>query len=246
MNRLDGRPGLLHKNGEPYRTVHKFMEPEILPSDPMTAPEFSPRQNAVLGQALRLLVDGGEKALTTAGVARAANCSKESLYKWFGDRDGLIAAMIAFQASKVRTFERDGERLNALSLKDHLVTFAHDLLDVLSGDVSLALNRLAVGQSSRDGSKLGEFLLEHGRRQIDRRARALLDAGRRAGLLSFDDGEEAYRTLYGLIVSDMHVRMLLGEKPQGDFTQRAEKAVRAFLKLHGTEKTLTEAGISFL
>ncbi|EJZ18127.1 TetR family transcriptional regulator, partial [Rhizobium sp. Pop5] len=28
--------------------------------------EFSPRQNAVLEQALRLLVDGGEKALTTS------------------------------------------------------------------------------------------------------------------------------------------------------------------------------------
>ena len=43
------------------------------------------RQGAVLEQALRLLVDGGEKALTTAGVARAASCSKESLYKWFGE-----------------------------------------------------------------------------------------------------------------------------------------------------------------
>lgn len=39
--------------------------------------EFSPRQNAVLEQALRLLVDGGEKALTTSGVARAANCSRK-------------------------------------------------------------------------------------------------------------------------------------------------------------------------
>lgn len=67
---------------------------------------ISPRQNAVLDQALRLLVEGGEKALTTSGLARAANCSKESLYKWFGDRDGLLAAMITFQQSKVRTFER--------------------------------------------------------------------------------------------------------------------------------------------
>ncbi len=49
---------------------------------------------------------GGDKAVTTAGLARAANCSKESLYKWFGDRDGLLSAMISYQASKVRTFER--------------------------------------------------------------------------------------------------------------------------------------------
>ena len=53
--------------------------------------EFTPRQNAVLAEALRLLVEGGDKAVTTAGLARAANCSKESLYKWFGDRDGSFS-----------------------------------------------------------------------------------------------------------------------------------------------------------
>src|SRR5688500_677405 len=132
-------------------------------------PEFTPRQNAVLEQALRLLVEGGDRALTTSGLARAANCSKESLYKWFGDRDGLLAAMIAHQASKVRTLERSKERLTAENLREHLETFARDLIEVLSGDISLALNRLAIGQSSRDGSKLGKLLVEHGRRQIDRR-----------------------------------------------------------------------------
>ena len=45
------------------------MEPETLPSDPMTAPEFSPRQNAVLGQALRLLVD----VLTEIGEGNAVS-----------------------------------------------------------------------------------------------------------------------------------------------------------------------------
>lgn len=208
-----------------------------------TSSEFSPRQNAVLEEALGLLVNGGEKALTTSGVARAANCSKESLYKWFGDRDGLLSAMIAYQASKVRTFERDGERLTAESLREHLVLFARDLLEVLAGDVSLALNRLAIGQANREGGKLGHLLLERGRGQIDRRARALIDAGRRAGLLRFDDGEEAYRTLYGLIVSDLHVRMLLGEGPaKKDFGPRAEKAVHAFLALCGADKVLAGSG----
>src|SRR5689334_6123671 len=95
---------------EPYRTVLRgvFVSSQSSPSV-----EFSPRQSAVLAEALRLLVEGGDKALTTAGLARAASCSKESLYKWFGDRDGLLAAMISFQQSKVRTVERSGERLTA-------------------------------------------------------------------------------------------------------------------------------------
>ncbi|MDX3925230.1 MAG: TetR/AcrR family transcriptional regulator C-terminal domain-containing protein [Shinella sp.] len=202
---------------------------------------YPPRQSAVLEQALRLLVEGGEKALTTAGVARAANCSKESLYKWFGDRDGLLSAMIGFQAGKVRTVDVAAETLTIESLRRHLIAFARDLLDVLSGDVSLALNRLAIGQANRKetkGSKLGRLLQERGRRQVERRAAALLEAGRQARLLRFKDAQEAYATLYGLIVSDLHLRMLLGETVEPmkrEFAGRAERAIDAFLVLHGVE-----------
>lgn len=196
------------------------------------------RQGAVLERALGLLVEGGERALTTAGVARAANCSKESLYKWFGDRDGLISAMITYQAGKVRTVEVDARALTAESLRKHLLAFAGDLIDVLSGDVSLALNRLAIGQASREGAGLGRLLQERGRRQIGKRAAALLEAGRKAKLLAFGAADEAYGTLYGLIVSDMHLRMLLGEDAgalKKEFSPRAEKAVDAFLTLYGAK-----------
>lgn len=210
---------------------------------------FTPRQNAVLEEALRLLVGGGEKALTTAGVARAANCSKESLYKWFGDRDGLMAAMISYQASKVRTYEPAGEKLTEEGLRAHLVTFVRDLLEVLSGDVSLALNRLAIGQASAEGGKLGYMMLERGRGPIGKRAMALLDAARRSGLIDFSDGNEAYITLYGLAVGDVHVRMLLGLDPEAarkEFGARADKAVDAFLRLYGAQTKWEEPRLKSL
>lgn len=197
---------------------------------------FTPRQNAVLECALQLLVAGGERALTTAGLARAANCSKESLYKWFGDRDGLLAAMITYQASKVRT---PGPRESMATLDDFtrsLAVFAEDLIGVLSGEVSLALNRLAIGQADRDGAQLGALLREHGRLPIEQRARALLELGRRHGYVQFSDTREAYETLYGLIVHDGHVRMLLGEPPSGSAEERARRArlaIAQFFRLYG-------------
>ena len=63
-----------------------------------------------------------------------------------------------------------------------------------------------------------------------RRAASLLIAAKRAGLIEFDDAGEAYETLYGLIVKDWHVRMLLGEEMAGrasDFGPRARRSVSA-------------------
>lgn len=197
---------------------------------------FTPRQSVVLQSALNLLVLGGDRALTTAGVAKAANCSKESLYKWFGDRDGLLAAVISFQASKVRAVTSGQTPLDAEAFRDHLVRFAQDLLDVLSGEVSLALNRLAMGQAGNQDSHLGLMVLERGRRMIGQRAEALLETGRQQGYLRYSDPEEAYQTLYGLIVRDLHVRQLLGEilpAADRDFTAQAADAIDKFFRLYG-------------
>ncbi|SEB39658.1 transcriptional regulator, TetR family [Nitratireductor aquibiodomus] len=204
--------------------------------------DYTPRQRAVLDKALGLLVEGGERALTTAGLARAANCSKESLYKWFGDRDGLLAAMIAHQASKVRARIDGGEKLDHGRFRTHLVDFANDLLQVLGGDVSLALNRLAIGQASREGSRLGALLIERGRHGIDKRAGALLEAGRQRGLIAYGDRDAAYHTFYGLIVRDLHVRMLLGEagvRQPENYAALAEEAVEQFFVLFGVRKEET-------
>ncbi len=50
---------------------------------------MSERQQAVLDAVLALMVEGAP--LTMTAVARRASCSKETLYKWFGDRDGRAA-----------------------------------------------------------------------------------------------------------------------------------------------------------
>ncbi len=210
-----------------------------------TTNELTQRQSAVLEVALALLVEGGEKALTTAGLARAANCSKESLYRWFGDRDGLLAAIIAYQASKVRLDGADLEPQNAQSYRGSLVAFVRELLSVLFGEASLALNRLAIGQSNRDNARLGKLLLERGKHTISARTRALLDEGLKHGYLAFNDAEEAYQLLYGLAVRDVHIRLLLGEelsKAHADFTAQAQTAVNHFYKLFGAEPSVPNGG----
>ncbi len=197
---------------------------------------LSPRQNDVLEQALRLLVEGGDRALTTASIARAANCSKESLYKWFGDRDGLLTAMVRWQASKVRVVPLAREKLDAQSLFSSLEHFARDWLLVLSGRTSIALNRLAVSHAASGRSTLGDIVLANGPVAMAARLKPVLTMGKEAGLLAFDDMDEAFRAFFGLVVRDMQIRLLLGDRIEptdAEVIRDARRATRQFFTLYG-------------
>ncbi len=195
----------------------------------------TPRQQDVLDAVLALLVEGGD-ALTMTAVARRANCSKETLYKWFGDRDGLLTATVRWQASKVRAGNYDRQKLGAASLRESLEDFAANWLAVISSKTSIALNRVAVGHAGSGKSNLGAIVLANGRFAIGERLKPLLEAAREAGLLAFDDTEEAFRTFFGLAGRDVQIRLLLGDRlalTTSAIARDAKRAVEQFLRLYG-------------
>ena len=198
----------------------------------------SPRQREVLDAALRLLIrDGGR--LTMSALAAEANCSKETLYRWYGDRAGLLNAIVRWQAAQVRVEALSGARIDRAALATRLKQFASDWLRVVSSERSLALNRLAIGQAGDDGGDLGAMVLANGRFALGQRLKPVLEAARAAGLLKFDSAEEAFRSFFGLVARDVHIRLLLGERVKLDRAAIAAEAQRAadqFLKLYQPAK----------
>ncbi|MER9002975.1 MULTISPECIES: TetR/AcrR family transcriptional regulator [unclassified Mesorhizobium] len=202
-----------------------------------TSEVLTERQKAVLDAALRLLVEEGDN-LTMTAVARRASCSKETLYKWFGDRDGLLTATVQWQASKVRVVPVDGERLDLASLTASLEGFASDWLKVISSDTSIALNRVAVGHAGSGKDDLGAIVLENGRFAVARRLKPVLLAGKQAGLLDFTDAEMAFRTFFGLVARDVQIRLLLGDRlelTEAAIGGDAARATQQFLALYGAK-----------
>lgn len=197
------------------------------------------RQKDVLDAALRLLVEEGDN-LTMAAVARRASCSKESLYKWFGDRDGLLNATVRWQASKVRVAPVDQGKVDLISLAESLEGFARDWLKVISSDTSIALNRVAISHASSGRDNLGAIVLDNGRFALAKRLKPVLDAGKRSGVLVFEDAETAFRTFFGLVARDVQIRLLLGNWPgmtEAAIAEDAARATRQFLALYGARKT---------
>lgn len=208
--------------------------------------QFSKRQGEVLDAALKLLVAGGDR-LTMKAIAGAASCSKETLYNWFGDRDGVLAAIVRRQASKVGipvTADRD---LDLVELRTRLEAFARDLLTVLSGDMSVALNRLAVSHAGSENSALGRIVLENGRFAMGKRLKPLIEAGQSANLLDIsEDSETQFRTFFGLVVRDVQIRLLLGDNFELGANEIAAEAKRAsdqFIQLYSTENSNQQARI---
>ncbi|MER9494925.1 TetR/AcrR family transcriptional regulator [Mesorhizobium sp. M0006] len=202
-----------------------------------TSEVLTERQKAVLDAALRLLVEEGDN-LTMTAVARRASCSKETLYKWFGDRDGLLTATVQWQASKVRVVPVDGERLDLASLTASLEGFASDWLKVISSDTSIALNRVAIGHAGSGKDDLGAIVLENGRFALARRLKPVLLAGKQAGLLDFTDAEMAFRTFFGLVARDVQIRLLLGDRlelTEAAIGGDAARATQQFLALYGAK-----------
>ena len=196
---------------------------------------FTPRQQQVLTAALDLLVEQGDR-LTMTSVARRASCSKETLYKWFGDRDGLLTATVQFQAAKVRVPQVDRKRLDASTLRASVEQFARDLLTTIVGEVSVTLNRLAIGHAGAEKHGLGGIVLENGPLAIRKRLKPVLEAGREARLLRFENSEDAYRSFFGLVVRDVQIRLLLGEMiafGDAEIARDAARATEQFFAVYG-------------
>ncbi len=200
---------------------------ELLPSE---------RQQEVLSAVLDLMVELGD-GFSMATVAKRAKCSKETLYRWFGDRDGLLTATVQWQASKVVMPELDEQAATMATFKETLCSFATSWLTVLTGEVSIALNRLAVSHAGSGNSNLGQIVLKHGPFAMRERLTPIFELGREKGYMTLAT-DRAFGLFFGLVVRDVQIRALLGDelrlaKPQ--IAREAEMAVGRFFELCWSE-----------
>lgn len=198
--------------------------------------DLSGRQREVLDVVLQLMMEAGD-GFSMAKVCRRASCSKETLYNWFGDRDGLLTATVQYQASKVVMPGLDGDRPTAEAFRTALIAFAENWLSVITSDISAALNRLAISHAGSAKSRLGEIVLTNGPLAMTGKLRPIFEIGHGSGLIGIADIETALKTFFGLVVGDWQIRKLLGEKtkPKPETIHLAAvTAVDQFLALYGT------------
>lgn len=200
-------------------------------------------REVVLDAVFELLVERGYQGTTMAAVAERAGSSKETLYAWFGSKQGLFTALIRRQAEAANqavAAALDDEGADAAAT---LTAFATNLLKLLLGERSVALNRAALAElgggraaGREPAGELAAVLLTEGRHRTGPIVEAYLARLAAAGRLRIDDPADAFQLLYGLAIQDLQIRVLLGEAPPPPdaLAAQARTAVDRFLALTAT------------
>ena len=177
-----------------------------------------------------LLALKGYKATSMLEVAKRAKASNETLYKWYGNKQGLFLSMVErnLEASKdalTSAIEGGGE------LDDILDTFGPQLLSILTGQRSVVLDRAAAGDV-HDTGLLGRTIVEGGRDTIIPLLARVID---KTGPHQID-ATEAAELYFDLLVADTQIRRVIGVLPilsDAEIEKRSARAKRVLLQALG-------------
>ncbi len=194
------------------------------------------RHRQIADAAYALLARDGYKATSMLGIAREAAASNETLYRWYGNKQGLFRALVDDNAEDVRTLLQDRLTTNADPLRA-LSEVAPLLLRLVTGDRAVALNRAAAADV-HDTATLGAAIAERGRDTIVPLIGGLIGRLRQSGVLIRGEPPEIAEVFVSLLIGDMQIRRVIGVIDPPDTTaseQRAGRAISLLLRLYGPE-----------
>ena len=196
----------------------------------MTDPDRAARESRIEAAAYAVLAERGYAGASMLTIARRARASNETLYRWYGDKTGLFAAMVrrntADSAERLRAaLDEGGSPLQALR------AVAPVLLGMVLGARAVALNRAAASDPT---GALGRIIAEGGRARIVPLLAELLARAEATGELPPGDPTERADLLVTLLIGDRQIRRVIGSLPEpsaAEVSAQADAALHRFLLL---------------
>ena len=195
------------------------------------------RRNEIMDVAVQVLLEKGYQDTSMLEIARRSCASKETLYRWFKDKQGLFEAIIGRNANCVQSVLRNNLETRT-DTESVLRSFGSALLELLLGDEAVAINRAAISQSPSNLS-LAKIIVTKGRNEtlplfVDYLAQQINN-----GVLIQTSPSKAAQDFFGLLVGDKQVQRLLGLEPAPsrlEVERQSLYATKLFLRLYVNKK----------
>ncbi|MBQ0718971.1 MAG: TetR/AcrR family transcriptional regulator [Gammaproteobacteria bacterium] len=188
------------------------------------------RRDTILKAGVEVFLEYGYVSASVDEIVRRAGGSKRTVYKYFGNKEELFAAIIASLAAQMlspleQTIGSDSK------LQETLERLGKAYLDVLLREDSMAIFRTVVSEGVRFPALAKTFFL-NGPNAAVTRLSAYLEQQLHSGHLKLDDANAAARQYFGMIRSDFHMRAALGLDLPADeeINREVKKAVSMFLR----------------
>lgn len=206
-----------------------------MPQSPEKPSRGEARRQAILEAAMDLFLEQGFERTSLSDVLRRSKGSRSTLYEAFGNKEGLLRAMVEEACHRVWSTvepETDGEECPGLSATaDGLTEFGVHFLKTVTAQSSISVYRIMVAEGHRFPDIARQFYAE-GPKLLTDRLTEVFRRGQAAGLLIAGDPRRLAQIFIGTLVSDFHIRRTLGLVPvipDEDMEAHVRDAVGVFL-----------------
>ncbi len=167
------------------------------------------RHETIAAVAYDLLASHGYSGTTMLRIATAARASNETLYRWYGDKDGLFLQMVRDNAAVIQAVLQDALAVDAPPM-EVLDRVAPVFLTMLLGERAILLNRAAAADPS---GRLGAAISAGGRQEVQPLlAKVLTPLCEQHGCAP----SQAADWFLSLLIGDLQIRRVIGELPAPD------------------------------
>src|SRR5258707_2746661 len=124
-----------------YRVKRTILrKPKRSPNEPSPLEGLEPRPRCILEAAYAVLLERGYAGASTIEIARRARVSKRELYAEFGNKSGLLRALIAATAARMQLPLAAAEVRDRADLADALTAYGTMALAELTSPHVIAIN----------------------------------------------------------------------------------------------------------
>ena len=206
-------------------------------SDPQHDSPDSPstKRDAIIEAATACFLANGFGATSMDKVAAAAGVAKQTLYHYFGNKNGLFEATLRHVTGQVTHVLFDHQPLDR-GPAETLRRFGRDVLEMTLRPQSVAFMRLLITEAGKHREVIETLF----RQTLDGVSNTLADyLSKQAdhNRLRFDDPNHAARMFLGSLTGEIRLRALLGAPPFITPTEREKHlnaTVDAFLRAFAT------------
>lgn len=205
---------------------------------PVNAAEAESRHHRILTAARRLFVAHGLSGTSLDAIARESQITKRTIYLLYQSKEGLFVAALTDCVDAIADAVR--RTPDAPNLASTLIGIAEGYAQALDNPETLAMYRIAIGESERIPLEARHAINIYGGHSAQGVVTALLEKAQERGMVKFHSLDIFSHLFLDLILAPHFTQWLVGASPSFEKSDAVNRFLKATDDLYETTFRITK------